>query len=240
MKKTSKFLLLATIIVIVALIIITLYRSDTKTVEKITTTKKKKKNEPLKLLPPQEIKAVNDNGTVMIDWEEPPGAKSYILYYSNEPDFSPETARTIGSITGSEFVISKVPEGKYFCYMTSISGARESGPSPLVEFNVEICTPPPAPENFTFKILENSIASGVKVLLSWKTELTLDGYAIHVTSDMIPSGDNFDTHVIFIDDPVTGNYIIENLDPNLKWYAAIASIAAHCGEGHMSKALQLN
>jgi len=238
MDKAVKILLLVLVIILV-LILVSRLGNTAKDVVSAKPRQKPDQKIVLKLLPPQEIVASNDNGTVTIKWREPKAAKSYILYYSNEPDFTPETARTIGSITGSEFEISKVPAGKYYCYMTSLSGARESEPSPLLEFDVTICTPPAPPKDFTFKVLKIT-PPGAKVLLSWKAESTLDGYVIRVNHGSAPRGDDSDHLVTHIPDPTTANHILDGLDPNVKWYVTISSIAAHCGEGLPSTALQLN
>lgn len=209
--------------------------------DKVLVEKKKKKNNKilLKLLPPQEITAVNDNGTVTINWREPTGAKSYILYYSDDATLSRETARSIGSITGNEFTISKVPAGKYYCFMTSISGARESDPSPVVSFDVTICSLPAPPQNLKHRIISVN-SEGGKVLLSWNAESTLDGYVIRVNHGEPPKGDDSDHLITKIDDPMTANHILENLDLNVHWFATISSVVAHCGEGGMSEALKLN
>lgn len=238
MKQSVKIFVL---ILIIVLIFIVVARWNSSSDDKVKLEKKKKRGNKiiLKLLPPQEIQASNDNGTVTITWREPNGAKSYILYYSDSPNLTPETARSIGSITGSEFVISKVPAGKYYCFMTSLSGARESEPSPLVEFDVVICTPPGPPNNLKHRIMSIG-ASGGKVLISWTPESTLDGYVIRVNHDEAPFGDARDHLVTHIDDPMTANHILENLDMNFKWYVSISSVAAHCGEGDMSEAIKLN
>lgn len=238
MQRSVKIFLLVLVILLILIIVINCSTSKTDRVV-VEAPKKKKKSVITKLLPPQEIKAVNDNGNVTISWVEPTGAKSYILYYSNEADFTPESARTIGSITGSEFEISKVPPGRYYCYMTSLSGAKESEPSPLIAFDVVICIPPQPPQNFTFKSL-NVTASEIKVLLSWTAEMTLDGYVIRVNHGSPPNGNDSDHLITHISDPMTANHILEGLDRNVKWYVTISSIAAHCGEGPLSTVLELN
>jgi hypothetical protein len=238
MEKVVKILIIVVIILVVLIIISRLF-STAKSAVGVKPQTKSDQKIALKLLPPQNIVTSNDNGTVTIKWREPQGAKSYILYYSNEANFTPETARTIGSITGSEFEISKVPAGKYYSYMTSISGARESEPSPLMEFDVSICTPPAPPQNFAFKVLAIA-ATGGKALLSWKAESTLDGYVIRVNHESPPIGDDSDHLVTRISDPMTANHVLDGLDPNVKWYVTISSVAAHCGEGPLSEALKLN
>lgn len=238
MKQSLKLLIL---IVVIILIVLVVARWNSTSSETVIVGKKKRDKRliVLKLLPPQDIQVKNDNGTVTINWREPKGAKSYILYYSDKPNPTAATARTIGSITGNEFTISKVPAGRYYCYMTSISGARESDPSPTIEFDVEICTPPDPPKDFTFRVL-SVMPNEAKVLLSWKAETTLDGYVIRVNYEHRPVGDDSDHSIVRIDDPLTANHILDGLDPNVKWYATISSLAAHCGEGKLSEALKLN
>jgi hypothetical protein len=238
MNQSVKILIL---IVVIILILLIAARWNTSTSAPIVVGKKKKDKRliVLKLLPPQDIQVKNDNGTVTVNWREPQGAKSYILYYSDKPNPTAATARTIGSITGNEFVISKVPAGRYYCYMTSISGARESEPSPTVQFDVEVCTLPEPPEDFTSRVL-SVMPSAAKVLLSWKAETTLDGYVIRLSYEHPPVGDDSDHLITRIDDPETANHIMDGLDRNVQWYATISSLASHCGEGRMSAPLKLN
>lgn len=228
------FKILILVILILIVVWLLLGRENKKPVQSVS----EKRKPVLKLRPPEDISVENDNGTIRMNWTEPEGAKSYILYYSNKPNFTLEEARTIGNINGNEFVISKVPSGTYYFQMSSLNGAVESERSRVSSFVVEICTLPSPPEGLTSKLVSDK--DELKILLSWKPDATSDGYVIRLNYETQPTGGVGDHMIISIEDPITANYMIEGLDSSAKWFATISSVATHCGEGSISNAIQLN
>lgn len=226
------------VVVIVVVLILVLLWSRSKDKKEVKSSEVREKR-TLKLSPPSNIEVSNDNGTVHMKWKEAEGAKSYILYYSNVPNFTPETARTIGAIVGGEFDIMKVPSGTYYYQMSSINGNVESEKTPIAQFSVEICKLPSPPSNFTHKIVSQSQVE-FEVLFSWNPDSTSDGYVIRLNYSKPPEGNESDHMVINVPDPVTANHLVGSLDSRVKWYATISSVAAHCGAGLPSEAILLN
>lgn len=226
----------------VVLILILLMRKK-KTSEEVAASGRDK---ILLTLPkPENLKAVNDNGTVTFTWSESATsasrAKSFNLYFSNKSGFKIEEARQISKITGDEFVVTGVPAGIYYYRMSSVFGGRESGLTDEHQVAVNICILSEPPSNFMYRI-KTLGPNTTQILFSWDSQLTYDGYQIrlHKGPPFHGHGDvNDEDMIIDIQDPKTRHYEVSNLDMNFEWSATIASVVQHCGPGARSDPIKL-
>jgi hypothetical protein len=198
-----------------------------------------KKVEKRKLTPPTNIVARADNGLIYVKWQDAPNATSYMMYYSNEPNFTKENARTIGGIDSGDFSINKVPEGRYYYRVASVKGRKESEWSPEGTIEVGSCTPNEPPKNIGSEIMESKDGK-FDVFISWSADTTLDGYLVHLSHTTEPVGNESDFLIKLVEDSSATGHIFQGLDASLKWYAIVASNNYHCGSNSFSSPIPLN
>jgi hypothetical protein len=244
LKKEVEKMTIIKIVIVVVLIIVVIWAITTFTrKDKPAVQMEKTKSPPVKaakvftLAAPRNVKVDVEDSNVSISWSEVEGAKSYILYYANEENFTRETARSFAGIDGTEFQISKIPAGQYYVAVSSIDGANESALSEIKKLDVTLCKLPDPPANIRFKTLSSS---PLKVNVIWDPESTLDGYVLHVNHTTPPRANGADFMTKMVDDPKTPNIILADLDPKLKWFVVVCSVLSHCGEGLPSAPLPLN
>ena len=138
--------------------------------------------------------------------------------------------KTDGDPNVVKFSINKVPPGSYHYRIVSVKGGKESVWSEEANIVVGTCQPYDPPADLKKEILENG-----DIRVTWSSDSTADGYVLYITND-----GGLEKQRIQLGDPLVSEHILSDLDPNVLWYASVASFGTHCGEGILSPPLKLN
>jgi len=234
MTKQKHLVAIVIIVILIALLLVFLSRkkrdrSDDATDETVEGPK------PPSFGPPSEIKLTVEGSTINVKWNQVETASGYKVYYSNQSDFKKDDARTIEGIDKGEFVINKVPNGKYYFRVTSKKDDVESEMSELHTIEIDACPLPDPPRDVKSEII--SIGDKLKVSISWRPSVEADGYVIHLRHTSPTEASFMDIKVAGVD---SSSHILENLDPSVKWFASVSCESAHCGPGKPSEIVGLN
>ena len=228
---------IAIVVIVILILLFVLYK-----------THKRRDTEPFRLendtsrIPvktPTDIKLTVNGTSIHAAWPDVTNAEEYTVYYSNQSDFTKETARTISGIDKGEFSINKVPVGKYYFRVTSKNRTNESAWSDLLSVEITACTPLDPPRNVQSKITEATEKSFTS-LISWQPEMTSDGYVIRLQHGEPPKGDESDYMIIPVQNVDASSHVLEGLDAKIQWFVTISCNGGHCGEGKRSDPITLN
>ena len=253
---------IAIVVVVILILLVVLYRTHktrhSKKQDECHADEAKIALSPQKksdLQPPNDIQLTVEGSSIKVKWTDVPMTDTYTVYYSNTPDFKKEEARTINGVDKGEFEINKVPRGKYYFRVSSSRlDKRTSGPlgaidprkvlteSELSELHsVEIteCTPIEAPKDVHSNVIQAD-KNTFKVLISWRPEVSSDGYVIHLNHTEPPKNDQTDYMIVKVSNVDANSHLLEGLEASLKWYATVSCNGSHCGPGTPSNVLTLN